>query len=153
MSEWYLLVKFLHVTFVVVWVGGLVCITVMNAVLTRAAESDTLRVLSRQTELFGKAVLGPVAGLALLSGLGLMVLLHEGMTPWMGWGLVAWVASIAFGATLLRRANLALAGLAATPAPDAEPLARARRRLALLNAINLVLLLSVVWVMVSKPGG
>ncbi len=152
MSGWYLLLKFVHVASVTVWVGGLVCLTLLNRALARAAEGATLRVLARQTELFGRAVLGPAAGLTLLSGLGLMALLGEGLTPWMRWGLVVWLASIAFGATLLRRANVALASLAAAPIPDGAQVERARARLALLNTINVALLLSAVAVMVWKAG-
>ncbi len=152
MSTWYLLLKFVHVASVIVWVGGLVCLTLLNRALARAADGATLRVLARQTELFGRAVLGPAAGLTLLSGLGLMGLLGQGMRPWMGWGLVVWLASIVFGATLLRRANLALASLAAAPVPDAAQVEPARARLALLNTLNVLLLLSAVLVMVWKPG-
>ncbi len=152
MSVGYAVVKFLHVIGVIVWLGGLTMVTLMNARLARAEDAAALRVLSRQTELFGKAVLGPAAGLTLLSGFALMGLLREGFRGWMGWGLAVFVLSIAFGATFLRRANVELAALAATTTPDGARVAQARRRLGTLNLVNLVLLLSAVFVMVAKPG-
>lgn len=153
MSVWYLLLKFVHVSSVIVWLGGVISLAVLNAAFTRGVDATALRVLTRINGFVGPRVLGPATGLTLLSGLGLMLLLRGGMRPWMGWGLTAMILSGLLGATLLRRANERLAATTAEPEPDGAAVAGARRRLNLLSAVNVVLLLSAVLAMVTKPGG
>jgi hypothetical protein len=67
------------------------------------------------------------------------------------WGLVAVFVSLALGATLIRVTNAELRRLATAATFDNPRWPRLQRRAAILYAINLVLLVSVVWAMVFKP--
>jgi hypothetical protein len=58
---------------------------------------------------------------------------------------------MALGATLIRRAGDELSTLAATAEPSDPRLSALQQRLATLNIINVLVLLSAVWVMVFKP--
>ncbi len=58
---------------------------------------------------------------------------------------------MALGATLIRRAGDELSTLAATAEPGDPRQIALQRRLATLNTINVLLLLTAVWAMVFKP--
>jgi stage V sporulation protein SpoVS len=67
------------------------------------------------------------------------------------WGIVGVLLSLAIGATLIRLTNAELRRLVADAATqDAQRLA-VQRRLAIVNGINLLVLLSVFWAMEFKP--
>jgi hypothetical protein len=61
------------------------------------------------------------------------------------------LASIILSAGFIRRFARRLGELTSTTQPDQTRIATARARLGLLNALNLLLLLSAVWAMVVKP--
>jgi len=64
---------------------------------------------------------------------------------------VAILLSIGLGATLTRSTTQRLGALAATPNSDRAHIAALQSRLRMLSALNILLLLSAVWAMVSKP--
>ena len=150
MPSLYDVMKFLHVTGAIVWVGGIATLAVMTGRMAGDADRAALKLMARQSEFLGRAVMGPSAGLTLLTGLGLSWILG-GFTFWMVWGLTGVVASMVLGATLLRRANLEMEELVDAGTLGGARFATVRRRLAVTGALNLALLLSVVWAMVAKP--
>ncbi|HEX7049195.1 MAG TPA: DUF2269 family protein [Longimicrobiales bacterium] len=147
----YNLLKFLHVTAVIVWIGGMIALAVVNARLAREREHAALQVLSRQGEFLGKALMGPSALVTLLAGVGLVGVMGGGFAFWMAWGLVGVFGSMAIGALFMQRTGRQLAAVSAAEAPDPTRLARLRRRMSLLGMLNILLLLSTVWAMVFKP--
>jgi uncharacterized membrane protein len=148
----YLLFKFLHVAGVIVWVGGTFALVVLNARMARTSDAAGMAALGRQSEDFGRAALGPAAGIALLAGFATAGSIGFSFgSLWIIWGLVGFVVSIAVGTVAVGRAAAALAALAPTAAPDDPRLAALRQRLTLLSVINLLVLASVVWAMIFKP--
>ncbi len=152
MDALYGLLKVLHIVSAMVWIGGLVALGVLNARLARAGDGDTIAALGAQSRFFGRAVTGPAMALTLLAGLGMVW--RGGISLgslWIVWGLVGLVASGVLGDGPIRQTGQAVAELAAsTPAADSR-LGALQRRLIVLNVINLLVLLSVVWAMVFKP--
>lgn len=147
----YSLFKFLHLAAVIVWIGGMIALSVLNARLAREEDGVGLRVLSRQSAFFGRAVMGPAAMTTLVAGFALVGLTGGGFPLWVVWGLAGVFGSIALGAVFARRAAQEMAELSATVRPGDARLEAVRRRLALLTMINIALLLSTVWAMVFKP--
>lgn len=151
MDTLYLLLKFVHIAAVVVWIGGLLALGVVTARLARGGEGAALAAMRRQNRFFGQAIVGPAGVVTLLAGLVMVGRAGWGFNSlWVAWGLVGIVVSLLLGAFPIRRAGEAVDALADT-APDDPRLAGLQSRLATLSAINLVLLLSVVWAMVFKP--
>lgn len=152
MDTLYLLLKFVHVTAVIVWVGGVVALAVLNARLGRAGDAAAIAALGQQSEGFGRTVIGPAMGIALIAGLWMAGQFHIPFTSlWIVWGLVGFVAFIGLGVIAMGRAGAELATLARSGSADASRVAALRRRLSLLSALTLLLLASVVWAMVFKP--
>jgi hypothetical protein len=159
MSIFYNLFKFLHIVSATIWIGGTFTLIVLNTRLARSGNRAVMEPLARQAEFFGRAVLGPAMGGTLLAGMitaGLMGVRFT--TLWILWGFAGVFGSLILGTFFIRRATLQIGRLAAQPPPaeglipaTGANLAAAQRRLAALNWLNLLLLLSVVMAMVFKP--
>src|SRR5262245_15274282 len=111
----YTLVKVIHVVAAMIWVGGGLTMTLLNARLGRERDRQVMERFGRQSEFFGRAVFGPSAIVTLLAGVGLVGLSGGQMAFWTAWGLVAVVGSIALGAVLTRRTAVELATVSASP--------------------------------------
>lgn len=149
--NWYLLFKFLHVVFAAAWIGGMLAAFVLHVRLARAADAPALEAAAQNGIVIGRSVIGPAAGLTLITGGVAMWLGHLGFAFWIVWGLAAMVVSMALGATLARRALEALVARLSTAGaadPEVEGL---RRRLSMVQGVLLLILVSTVWVMVFKP--
>jgi uncharacterized membrane protein len=152
MDSLYLWLKFVHVAAVVVWVGGVVALTVLNARLGRAGDPAAAAAMGQQSEAFGRTVIGPAMGVALLAGLWMAGQFGIPFTAlWIVWGLVGFVGFFVLGVVATGRAATELGTLART-AGSADPRVGAlQQRLGLLGALNLLLLASAIWAMVFKP--
>lgn len=148
----YNLFEFLHIAAVIVWIGGVVALSIINVRLAREQDRAALVALSRQSDFYGRAILGPAAGITLITGIVMVAVLGLGFgTLWIVWGLVGVFGSLVLGVALIRRATAELSALAPTVAPNDPRVIALQQRLATLSTINLLLLLSAVWAMVFKP--
>jgi uncharacterized membrane protein len=148
----YTLFKFLHVASVIIWIGGVCTLTILNMRLTREQDRSVLSALLQQSNFYGKAIIGPAAALTLIAGIVTAVNVgYKFSSLWITWGFVAIFASLILGATLIRSVNGKLGELAPVATPGEPRLRALQQRLATLNIINLLLLLSAVGAMVFKP--
>ena len=147
----YTLFKFLHIVGAIVWLGGAFTVSIITARVARETDQTVLAAIARQTRFHGMAVLGPAAGLTLIAGIVMIAVSGLGVPLWVIWGFAAIIVSIGLGATLIRRAGEELSKIAATATPGDARLSALQGRLATLNAINVLVLLSAVWAMVFKP--
>jgi uncharacterized membrane protein len=152
MENAYLLLKFLHVLAVSVWIGGIVALVVLNGRMAREGDTSMLAALGKQSEYFGRSVLGPAMGIALLAGFGAAgVGRFPFSTLWIAWGIIGFVLSIIIGVVAVGRASGALSEAARQGGHGNPAVAPLRQRLITLNVVNLLLLASIVWAMVFKP--
>ena len=146
------LFKFLHVASVIIWLGGVCTLTVLNLRLTREQDSNVLLALLRQSNFYGKAIIGPASVLTLITGIATAA--NAGFpfnSLWITWGFVAIFASLILGVTMMRSVNGKLLALAPTAKPGESRLRSLQGQLGTLNVINFLLLLSAVGAMVFKP--
>lgn len=149
--NWYLFLKFLHVLSAAAWIGGMFAAFVLHVKLARAADGPGLEAAARHGIVIGRSVIGPAAGLTLITGGVAMWLGNLGFVFWIVWGLAAMVISMGLGATLARRSLEALLARLATAGATDPGVEALRRRLSMLQGILLLILISTVWVMVFKP--
>jgi uncharacterized membrane protein len=147
----YDLFKFLHIVGAIVWVGGVITAGIITALVAREKDRTVLAALARQSRFYGMVVLGPAAGLTLIAGIVMIAVSGLGVPFWVIWGFGAIIVSMALGATLIRRAGDEISEMAARAEPGDPRLSALQQRLATLNIINVLVLLSAVWVMVFKP--
>lgn len=146
------LTAFLHVLAVVVWMGGVLTLNVLQVLLSRGQDRAAQGALLRLSDRYGRAVIAPAAALTLITGLVRVEQVGVGYgTLWVAWGIVAILLSIAIGATLIRMSNAELRRLVADGAGDDARRLAVQRRLAVVNAVNLLVLLSAFWAMEFKP--
>jgi hypothetical protein len=151
MQTIYFLLKFLHVTAASIWIGGIVAMSLLNLRLARATDPRMLAVATRQTGRVGAMLLLPSAVVTLAAGAGSMAISGIGFATWIVWGLAAIAVAVALGASVGRRSVIALVKrLELAPAHD-PTIPALQRRVALLNAALVAILLSAVWAMVFKP--
>ena len=151
MDTLYLLLKFLHITSVIVWLGGLLTLSIVTARIARGGDRAAVAALGQANEYFGQRVVSVAGVVTLLAGGAMVSILGISFTTlWIVWGLVGIAASILLGAFPIRRAGEELDALARTSPTDPR-LASLQSRLRTLSALNLLILFSVVVAMVFKP--
>lgn len=144
----YSLFKFLHVAAVIIWLGGVATTTFVNARLSTVKHPEAVQALSSASSFYGRVVVGPAAILTLVAGIATALRMGVSFGAlWISWGFTAIFLSLLLGATLIRVTANKLS-LATTKGGTIVGL---QNRLALFNLINLLLLLSAVWMMVFKP--
>jgi uncharacterized membrane protein len=146
------LFRFLHVVAVIVWVGGVATVNLFQILVGRRQDRANQAAVMRLSDRYGRVVIAPAAGITVIAGLVTAAQIGIPLdTLWVAWGITGVVLSIALGATLIRATVARLNRLAADGAPDDGRWLALRRRLTALYSLNLLLLLSVVWAMESKP--
>lgn len=147
----YLLLKFLHVVFAMVWVGGIVMMTAFSFLLLRSSDRAFLASLTRYSGLVGARTTGPAAGLTILTGFAVAGVGRTGFPFWVLWGIATFVIAAIVGAVVFRRAGMAFGRLLAQPDADEVAVKAGQRRMAMQQLFMVALLLSAVWAMVFKP--
>jgi uncharacterized membrane protein len=144
---------FLHILFVIVWVGGDVMIQVLALRALGAGPERTVE-FSRDVEWVGTRVLVPASLAVVIFGVWL-VLDQEAWRFsqfWISAGLAMFLVSFVTGAFFLGPESGRIGALAEERGA-ADPEVQSRiRRVTLISRIELVLLVLVVFDMVVKPG-
>ena|SRR5437868_14417606 len=147
----YLVLKFLHVVFAMIWVGGVIALTAFSLLLLRTSDRAFLVSLTRYSAIVGARVTGPAAGLTILAGIGAAWYGHLGFPFWILWGIAAFLVIMVMGAVLFRRAGMEFGRLLAQPNADERAIVASQRRMAVQQLVMIALLLVTVGVMVFKP--
>src|SRR5437867_1593071 len=130
----YSLLKFLHILAAIVWVGGVITMTLLNMRLASTRNSAAMAALS-SVGAFGQMVFGPAAAVTLLAGIATAVTAGFQMRSlWIIWGFAAILLSILLGATVTRTTTQRLGALAAASSSDSAQIAALKRRLWMLSA-------------------
>jgi uncharacterized membrane protein len=147
----YSVLKYVHVLSVIVWIGGVACLSVLVWRVRSERNRVILAAMLRQAGFYGQMVAGPGSGLVLLSGLAMVGMAGIGFgTLWVVWGYTGIFLHFLLGAVLIRKRTIELAQLAAGTDSD-QSLLDASRKLWTIQLIYLAVMASVVGAMVIKP--
>ena len=72
-GNWYLIFKAIHVTLVVIWVGGGAFLTILALIAQRRGDPVALATIARQAAWAGEKVFSRAAGVVLLAGIAMMI--------------------------------------------------------------------------------
>ena len=149
---WYQWFKAGHVLAAVLWVGGGAMLTLYAILTLRQNTPAEMASFARKVGLIGERVFTPLSFAVLGLGFGLVENGHLGYNHFfVVYSLAAWGASTLLGITFLGPESARLGKLISTrPPEDPEVQDRIRRILAVAR-VDVVLLLSVVFVMTAKP--
>jgi uncharacterized membrane protein len=150
--SWYELWLFLHISAVVLWIGGGVATQVFGALATASGDPARSAAFGKDTGAMVRWVFMPSSLVVLVSGI---LLVNEGNWDWGEWfivlGLVGWVAvsitAFVYLTRALRTVGMRMATEGPSPALGAE-----MNRLILIARIVIVVLFAILFVMVVKPG-
>lgn len=149
--EIYSLLKFIHVVSAIVWVGGGFLLVLLGVLARRARSEGDLMAVLRQMGVIGPRLFMPASLVTLASGLAAVVVGGLAWEAWLVLGLAGILMTAVFGHFVLRpRAERAMTFLSDRHRRSDGISASAG--LFALARIDLAMLLSVVALMVLKPG-
>jgi uncharacterized membrane protein len=143
---------FVHISAVIVWIGGAAVAQVFGALAKRSGDPAQGAVFGQAMAFIGPKVFAPAALVVLISG---AFLTEDGNWDWsepfvwlgiIGWTIVAFTA-FAYLTRAMGRVGARLAAEGPSPELGAEV-----DRLVLLARVLILVLFAIVFVMVVKPG-
>ena len=147
LDEWLVAV---HILCAIVWIGG-AFVTQIYAMRAQAGQM-ALGPYAKQTEFVGQRTFLPASLILLATGFWLVSRDVFTLDEWVVWGLIVIGISVVTGAGFLGP-EAGRIGKLIDERGDQDPEVRQRLgRLFLVSRVELVLLISVVIVMVTKPG-
>jgi uncharacterized membrane protein len=145
--------KSVHVLAAVVWVGGSFTMQFLGTQAVSSRDPQRMASFGQSAEWMGTRVFMPASLVVLAFGVWAV---FEGSWSWgdvwILWGLAGVAFSAIVGAAYLGPESARIGELSAQRGSDDSEVVRRRDRLILISRIELVILLSVVAVMVIKPG-
>ena len=148
--DWLLVI---HILAAIFWIGGGLMLHLIFVQTRKAGDAHTLNSLLTNGEWLGKAFFGPLSGLLLLAGIGLVIKGHWGFTTlWVILGLVGFAASGLLGAVFLQKPATQLQGVLAEKGFDDPQVGTLIDRVFLLTRIDFAILVLTVLDMTLKPG-
>ena len=148
----YTILKFLHVLSAIIWIGGLTGLAVVTWRVARERNRVLLAGVLRQMVSYGQIVVGPAAGVVLLSGLAMVGIGHLGFaTFWVWFGYGGVLVHGLVGGFLIRKRSADVIQLASATGGDDAALVGAARRLWITQVVYLILFAVVIAAMVLKP--
>jgi uncharacterized membrane protein len=149
----YTLIKFFHVFLAIVWIGGGVMLTVLAELTRRSDEPGAMARLARQIDWLSTRVFVPSA--LIVFGLGFW-LVHKGFWGydhfWIIYSIVAFAVSFLVGALFLGPQSGQVGKLIQAEGPDSPRVLRKIDLLVNVARLDLLLLASIVFMMVTKVG-
>lgn len=146
------ILKFLHVLAVIVWVGGGLMLQVL---LWRAklAGPEATRAFTHGAEWTSQRVFMPASFAALIFGVWLVIEAgYDFADLWITLGFVGFAMSALIGMAVLGPTSKKMKALLEERGPNDPVVAHMARRLDVFGRVDLVVLIVVVFVMVTKPG-
>lgn len=149
----YTVLKFIHVVSIAIWLGGLITMLTLNRILQRAGDPAAMQALGRQGGVISMRLFMPAVLMTVITGIGMV---QAGQltfrSTWVMWGIAGTIVSFVLGGIFTGAASRKLGRQLASGAISAADAARVQQRILLAVILNLLVLLSVVWAMVAKPG-
>jgi uncharacterized membrane protein len=147
------LLAMLHGLGVIAWVGGGLALVVLHAVALRANDYDGLATAVRQSRVLGATLYGPASLVTAATGIALVATedAFDFTDLWILIGIGGVLLSIPLQVIVADQARSQYLALHGDSDNDRATLRASARTLTLVNAVDIALLLIVVWVMYAKP--
>ncbi len=143
---------FVHITSVVVWVGGSILLQVVGGRFAAANDAVASAAYGQHTADVGTKVFMPASILVLASGIWMVA---DAGIPWeepfVVYGIVAVVVTTVVGAAVLGPQAAKLATLVQEKGPAAPEIKAATQRFLMIARIDTLVLLSAIFMMTVKP--
>ena len=148
----YDILKFLHVSLAIAWVGGVLMMSILAELAFRSSLPGRAAEFAREAGLIGERFFMPVSVLVLGLGFWLEHRLHWGFHFWIVGSLVLYGVSVVLGTAVLAPQAKKLRKLIQAEGPEADVVRRQIRVIVTIARFDLVLLFTIVFLMVTKIG-
>lgn len=148
----YNIMKFIHVAAMTLLIGGLHMMLLLNVRFAKAGETAGANALAQQAKFLSTRVFIPLALVILISGIGMVQWAKYGFDLlWIQYGTGGLILAMIIGNAFIGRIAMKLGRQVAAGEIDQATAMAARKKLIMYAGLNLLLLLSIVYVMVVKP--
>ena len=151
-SSWYSAFMAVHVTFVVIWIGGGSLLTILGVVAERRSDGAELAAIAKQAAFAGQRIFAPSGIVVVAMGIAMTINAHLGFNHfWLVFGLLGFASTFLIGVAVLspmaERINELIEEKGVT-APEVQALTT---KILLIARADVAVLLLVVVDMVTKP--
>jgi uncharacterized membrane protein len=151
-SSWYATFMAIHVTFVVIWIGGGALLTIFGILAERTNDNAQLTQLGKMAAFAGERIFAPAGLVVVAMGIAMVINGHLGFGHfWIIFGLLGFLATFLIGILVLSPMAKRLNVLVAEKGPDAPETQEALGKILLIARADILMLLLVVVDMVTKP--
>jgi uncharacterized membrane protein len=151
-SSWYATFMAVHVTFVVIWIGGGAMLTIFGILAERARDGAQLAQIARMAAFAGQKIFAPAALVVVAMGIAMVLNADLGFGHfWLIFGLLGFLATFVIGIGVLSPMSKSISTLLAEKGTDAPETQAAVSKILLIARADVAMLLLVVVDMVTKP--
>ncbi len=151
LHEW---LAFLHILAAVVWVGAAVTTSAVIMRANRNPDRAVVAGLAQQLEWVGPRLIGPSALVVVAAGIWITIIEDwvDFAQTWIWLSLVLVAVSMVLGMGYFGPEGRRIGRIVAERGPEHPEVRQRMDRLLMLNGLDLVILVVVIWLMVFKPG-
>jgi uncharacterized membrane protein len=151
-GSWYDAFRTVHVTFVVIWIGGGAALTILGIVAETRSDGAQLATIARQAAFLGQRVFAPSAIVVVLMGAAMVENAHIGYGHfWVILGLLGFLTTFVLGVAVLSPMSVKVSAILTEQGPDAPESREAIAKILLIARADVAMLLLVIVDMVTKP--
>jgi uncharacterized membrane protein len=151
-SHWFAVLKLIHVSVAVFWVGGGLTLTALALWAQTKNDPEEMATIARQAAFVGEKLFAPAGLVVLAMGITMVINDHIGFgTTWVIIGLVGYALTFTTGIGFLAPRAKRVAELLETKGAAADETQAAIREILLIARIDVGVLLIVVADMLVKP--
>jgi uncharacterized membrane protein len=148
----YSLLKFLHVIFAIVWIGGAVALSIMAELVRRQKVPGRMAAFSHDAELLSTRLFLPSSLIVVGLGFWLVSRGHWGYHFWIVYAIAGFAASFVLGAGYIGPQSGKLAKQIEAEGAESPAVEARIGRILLAARADIVVLISIVFMMVTKVG-
>jgi uncharacterized membrane protein len=150
--ETYTVLKFFHVLLAIVWIGGAVALSVMAELVRRQRAPGRMAAFARDAEWLSTRLFLPSSLIVFALGFWLVSRGHWGYHFWIVWAIAAFAASFVVGAGYIGPQSGKLAKQIDAEGAESPAVEARTGRILLAARADIVILISIVFMMVTKVG-
>ena len=151
-TDWFTFFLTVHVTFVVIWIGGGMMLTILGVLAERKSDGEELVAIARQAAFVGERIFAP-SGIVVVA-MGVAMIENGGLGYnhfWVVFGLLGFLSTFLTGVGVLAPMSKKVAAVVEAHGPNAPESKAAVSKILLIARADVALLLLVVVDMVTRP--
>ena len=151
-SSWYDTFMAVHVTFVVIWIGGGALLTILGVLAEQANDGAQLAAIARQAAFAGEKIFAPAGIVVVAMGIAMVINAHLGFDHfWIAFGLLGFATTFLIGVGVLSPMSKKANAMIQEQGTDTAEVKALISKILLIARADVAMLLLVVVDMVTKP--